>query len=547
MYKPNTPMQPKPRPARADCCPEPDCTCGLRNNYYVGKRLTPDAFSIEQRYHNGRRHLLNRTLFGEGVVKGYAVACAQDELAGQPPGCLVVSTGLALDAVGHELLNTETVVLRMEDVIVLDASGRPVAKCKGGKVPPQREGWWKLCVHYAERPVGRTTVHDECSCERHPFDRVCETVRFSLAPMKDFAECCETPGCSFQCRCPEGECCKPAPRRTGDTGKPSVATMEPQKPVEAKIEAARQAQPVLAERDPSAHRPGIEVPVHEASAMQPVPRGGCECLCHAVSRPLDGCDEPCLTPIDEVCGPVCVDLHDCVALACVQLVVDSCGDAAFGTRVEPCGPRPLVLNNRLLFDLIRGCDLTRMNAEWERVFRGEGDPVPWELFRKSFGTYDKEKGLLTGDGIYRVTFTRPVFASTLRPECFAMTVIVRREETRWGRVLRVPIVGLVPIPEPGSTELVRGAQLRFDSVWYGDEIDSGASVCNDEIALVEIEVRGGRIIDCNGLAVDVDANGTPGGESFVAFRVGPPPPSVDDEKQPGRWMEYPAPQTDQAA
>ena len=501
MYKTDTPAQ--PRPARPDCCPEPDCACGLRNNYYVGKRLTPDAFTIEQRFLNGRRHLLNRTLFGAGVVKGYAVAYAQDALRDQPPGCLLVSAGLALDEAGHELLSTETLALRMDDVIVLDESGRPRARCKDGRMPFQRGSWWKLCVHYAERAVSRMTVHDECSCERHPWDRVCETVRFSLAPMKDFEACCEKPGCSFECGCPEGGCC----------GKPVVGQ-------------PRKAGGVVAE-----------------GPVSPVPRGGCECLCHAVSRPLEDCDAVCLTPVEDACGPVCVDLQHCVALACVQLVADDCGNGAFSRAIEPCGPRPLVLNNRLLFDLIRGCDLTRMRVGWDR-FHGMDEPVPWERFQRSFGNYDKDQGWV--GGIYQVAFTRPVFAATLRPECFAMTVIVRREESRWGRVIRVPIVGL-DLEAGGGAGMAVGARLRFDLTWYREQIEGDASAFNDEIALVEIEVRGERILDCNGLAVDVDANGTPGGLSFVAFRVGPPPASIEDEKHPDPWMSYQAAAPDQPA
>ena len=142
MYKPDTPAAPKPRPPRTDCCPESECTSGLRNNYYVGKRLTPDAFTIEQRYLNGRRHLLNRTLFGAGVVKGYAVEYGPEQVRGQAPGVLLVSAGLALDEVGQELLNTEMLALRVEDVIVLDEKGQPAGKRNGKPPRIERGSWW---------------------------------------------------------------------------------------------------------------------------------------------------------------------------------------------------------------------------------------------------------------------------------------------------------------------------------------------------------------------------------------------------------------------
>lgn len=41
-----------------DCCTESNCGSGLRNNYFEGKRLTADSFSVEQKYMLGRRHLI---------------------------------------------------------------------------------------------------------------------------------------------------------------------------------------------------------------------------------------------------------------------------------------------------------------------------------------------------------------------------------------------------------------------------------------------------------------------------------------------------------
>src|SRR5690554_7401583 len=41
------------------CCPDDECGTALKNTYFEGKRLTPDAFRLEQRYRVDPRRLLN--------------------------------------------------------------------------------------------------------------------------------------------------------------------------------------------------------------------------------------------------------------------------------------------------------------------------------------------------------------------------------------------------------------------------------------------------------------------------------------------------------
>jgi hypothetical protein len=67
---------PQPPPTRVECCIDPRCESGLRNNYFEGKRLTPDSFRVEQRYLVERRRLLNRAIHGWGVVYGYGIKAA---------------------------------------------------------------------------------------------------------------------------------------------------------------------------------------------------------------------------------------------------------------------------------------------------------------------------------------------------------------------------------------------------------------------------------------------------------------------------------------
>lgn len=81
-----------------------------RNRYFYGKMLTARDFETEQRYFNNKRRLLNRTLFGAGVVCGLGVY-RNDDVS------FSVETGLALDYMGREICVNAPVIrkLRMVD------------------------------------------------------------------------------------------------------------------------------------------------------------------------------------------------------------------------------------------------------------------------------------------------------------------------------------------------------------------------------------------------------------------------------------------------
>ena len=49
-----------------------------RNKYFYGKLLTVDDFETEQRYMNDKRRVLNRFLYGTGVVCGLNVVPIDD-------------------------------------------------------------------------------------------------------------------------------------------------------------------------------------------------------------------------------------------------------------------------------------------------------------------------------------------------------------------------------------------------------------------------------------------------------------------------------------
>src|SRR5207244_1836095 len=101
----------KPDP-HAECCSDLDNESGCRNNYFDGKRLTADSFRVEQRYFLDRRHLLNRAIFGYGVVYGFPVAVEA--------GRLTIGAGLALDECGRELVQVGPRQLGPGDLDVID-------------------------------------------------------------------------------------------------------------------------------------------------------------------------------------------------------------------------------------------------------------------------------------------------------------------------------------------------------------------------------------------------------------------------------------------
>jgi hypothetical protein len=351
---------------------------------------------------------------------------------------------------------------------------------------------WLLRAHYAERPTDPVSIPEACHCDHDEWDHTCETVRYSVQ-LIDCKDCCEDPECGFRSDCTTGGCC-------GD---------DPNHPHHAKHAA----------RDP--HR------THG--------RGGCRGLCDHLTKldPGSDCVEGRLWEIEEPCGNVCVDLAHGVPLACITIVSVGRGDWTFADEVEACGPRRLVKRNDLLFDLIRGCDLTRLKSiSWEHWHRGE--VMPFARFVEAFG-HELTGGDHAADYYtnFYVTFSRPVRLDTLRPDCFVMTIVTEERDDAWWETLRVPIVALyndVPV-DPNAPEApaghVWGARLIVNGDWYRGVFQGFTRVFACETR-VEIEMRGDFIVDCNGQTVDANANGrsvtvfgngTPGGTFVSVFGV----------------------------
>lgn len=512
MIKPDTYTKSPARHTAGDCCTDLTCESGLKNNFFEGKRLTPDMFQVEQRYAIERRRLLNRAIHGWGVVYGYGIGIEPGRNSKRSVDrALQITSGLALDACGRELLYLGKRCLQSEDVTVVDEDGKRVARGDvasilaqmGHEKDPQTGRsrlCWLLSVHYAEQYTEMVRTPDPCRCDHEEWDRTCETVRFTLTRI-DCDKCCDDCGCELECGCGSGRCCDPVDRD-----------------------------------DPKHPRH----PKYPDDPRKPLQRGGCECLCHHLAE-LEVCQDCSdhLCEIDEACGRVRVDLVHGVPLACVELVPDGCGDWTFGDDIDMCGPRRLVKRNDLLFDLIRGCDLTRIEAIGWRPFHREA--VKFDDFSHAFGAdAHGEPEYITRD--FWVTFTRPVREETLQPDCFSITIMTGETHDYWWDVYRVPISRIEYIPaKPGDpAHHVRGAKIVVDGRWVHGALRGESRIFSYDTQ-VEIEVRGDFIVDCNGQTVDANAiglsatrtgNGTPGGTFLSAFRVAPREP-YGRQPQPG--------------
>lgn len=83
-----------------------DITNRERNRYFYGKLLTVRDFELEQDYHIARRCLINRALFGTGVVCGMGVTASDDST-------LIIESGLAIDHAGREILLPESLIRKL--------------------------------------------------------------------------------------------------------------------------------------------------------------------------------------------------------------------------------------------------------------------------------------------------------------------------------------------------------------------------------------------------------------------------------------------------
>lgn len=106
-----------------------DLQTAVRNRYFYGKLLDVYHFELETNYLNDKRWLLNRLVFGYGVVCGLDVKCGPEE------NTIIITPGVAIDKWGREII-----VPRQTGPIAIPADLLPPpAEEEGGGEPPDED------------------------------------------------------------------------------------------------------------------------------------------------------------------------------------------------------------------------------------------------------------------------------------------------------------------------------------------------------------------------------------------------------------------------
>lgn len=80
-----------------------------RNRYFYGKLLTAEDFIAEQNYFNAKIRLMNRLLFGSGVIAGLNVIKTDETGA-------AIESGVALDSAGREIIVPEPMIVKINEL-----------------------------------------------------------------------------------------------------------------------------------------------------------------------------------------------------------------------------------------------------------------------------------------------------------------------------------------------------------------------------------------------------------------------------------------------
>lgn len=129
-----------------------------RNRYFYGKLMTVRDFTQEQLYFNAKRWLINRLLFGSGVICGLKVS------AGPEPTSIVIDPGLALDPLGREVTLIEVPGGNKVDLTkVIPIPNTPTVEVNGF-----------ICLSHRECPKDPVP-----SLKTTPCDEGCESNRWS--------------------------------------------------------------------------------------------------------------------------------------------------------------------------------------------------------------------------------------------------------------------------------------------------------------------------------------------------------------------------------
>ena len=121
-----------------------------RNRFFYGKLLAAEDFIAEQNYFNTKIRLLNRLLFGSGVIAGLSVLKADES-------SVAIDSGIALDNAGREIIVPEPVIVKINELDGYDSFVR------------EKNDYTRayLCIEYNEsrtqpiHSIARSALDDE--------------------------------------------------------------------------------------------------------------------------------------------------------------------------------------------------------------------------------------------------------------------------------------------------------------------------------------------------------------------------------------------------
>lgn len=477
-----------------------------RNRWFKDKFVTATDFSLEQRYMIERRRMLTRAVAGWGMVYGMDLSLFRE---GNSAG-LKLSAGLAVDRHGRELFLPDSTAYLPRDLILLGELHELTQKLRsapktaaGDKQEHEPRGSYQglalLSAHYGERAVDMVRSNRSCECGENEYNHLQEVVQLSLTPLHEG----EAIPWGFE-NCSECECQPPYGAFT----------------------------------------------VHEHKIHQTAPhdRGPHDRLAACLAKHFIADEGANLCSVNGVATA----LHDPLPLAVVYLRINHCGQAEIEKIVDANHPRKLLKNNDLLFDLVRGCDLTRIaNVSWAAWHRAP-QAIPMHQFIEKFTCANKNLPPDDGkpadnakddikanyeifwgephDTDFKFEFTGPVQIATLTPEVVQIIVYLPSDESGWLRTKLVPINGLLPLPRHDDDPIgtTRGALVQVSAPWVNDELRNRNTLLKRDTCRVEIHIRGDLILDARGQAVDANAlgmratpsgNGTPGGSFVSVFSI----------------------------
>lgn len=448
------------------------CGHGLRNRFFSRKRMLAADFALEQAYAIGRRRLVNAAVLGWGVVYGFPIQGPKHRPQADAP----------VDARENApaSISLEAVPLIVGAGLAFDQSGREVVLEDPVQLSAENtvllvwsEGGWQA------RSLDGLDAGDYVLAAHYAERKVGSTVQpeWCGCGKPERTHLCETVVFSLRrdkCRCGDTDCPRCDPCVTDDCTSDHLGS---------------HARLVAWATQRAAH-----------------PETGLTC------KILEGHDIA----------------SDRVDLACVSIVrkPEHCRPIEI-TRVDASTPRRIVKTNDSLFDLIRGCGLTRIaEISWQKLVDDRSTSVTDFLAWFTGGRKPQTEPPTDFECGFRIRFTDPVKTATMSPSAIAISVFERDKRSRWLAPSRAPITKVSPVDAKGdlATEFI----VMVDPEWVEDEMDDEASFLAFDDVLMEIEIRGDLIEDCSGQTVDANThgtrivpsgNGTPGGTHLTSFSI----------------------------